>query len=161
MFQRALDRLDAAMIAAGESTSTIGGGVGSSVAGAGAVTGRRSSSRISGSRGGDFGKASHGVGTRTGSAAVVAMAAVAQQSSRLIFDMFYLTDELLYYALKHEGFVGEFALRLANLVYSIVFRHEVSGDSRKGRGRDDVVVQKKHVLSRAMAGADEGLPLVR
>lgn len=51
--------------------------------------------------------------------------AVAQQCSRLIFEMFYITDELLHYALKHEGFVGEFALRLANLVYSVVFRHEV------------------------------------
>ncbi|CAM9969922.1 unnamed protein product, partial [Hapterophycus canaliculatus] len=50
---------------------------------------------------------------------------VAQQCSRLIFEMFYITDELLYYALKHEGFVGEFALRLANLVYSVVFRHKV------------------------------------
>ena len=55
------------------------------------------------------------------------MTAVAQHSSRLIFEMFYITDELLYYALKHEGLVGEFALRLANLVYSVVFRHEVRG----------------------------------
>ncbi|CAN0300211.1 unnamed protein product [Ectocarpus fasciculatus] len=39
--------------------------------------------------------------------------------------MFNITDELLFYALKHEGLVGEFALRLANLVYSVVFRHEV------------------------------------
>ncbi|CAM9717183.1 unnamed protein product [Discosporangium mesarthrocarpum] len=51
--------------------------------------------------------------------------AVAVQSSRLIFEMFYLTDELLYYALKHEGYVGDFALRLANLVYSVIFRHQV------------------------------------
>lgn len=60
-------------------------------------------------------------------------AAVAQHSSRLMFEMFYLTDEILYYALKHEGYVGEFALRLANLVYSVVFRHEVRGQGGGGR----------------------------
>ncbi|CAM9574499.1 unnamed protein product, partial [Phaeothamnion confervicola] len=44
-------------------------------------------------------------------------------SSKGKFQMFYLTDELLYYALKHEGHVGDFALKLANLIYSVVFRH--------------------------------------
>lgn len=60
-----------------------------------------------------------------GARSLAALTAVAQHSSRLIFEMFYITDELLFYALKHEGHVGEFALRLANLVYSVVFRHEV------------------------------------
>lgn len=51
--------------------------------------------------------------------------AVAKQSSRLMFEMFYLTDELVYYALKHEGHVGDVALRLADFMYSFVFSHEV------------------------------------
>jgi hypothetical protein len=43
----------------------------------------------------------------------------------LSFDFFYLTDELVFYALKHEGHVGHFALRLAQLLYLVVFRHPV------------------------------------
>ncbi|KAG5179043.1 hypothetical protein JKP88DRAFT_350052 [Tribonema minus] len=43
----------------------------------------------------------------------------AAQCARLSFEMLYLTDELLYYALKHEGYVGDFALKLANLLYSV------------------------------------------
>lgn len=129
VFHRALDRLDAAMIAAGEPSSTIGG--------ARNATGRSTRGGVggvSGGRGGDGGMPGGGDGALgrfcapgIGGPGSVAMAAqaVAQQSSRLVFEMFYLTDELLYYALKHEGFVGEFALRLANLVYSVVFRHEV------------------------------------
>lgn len=137
VFQRALDSLDAAMIAAGEPRSTI-----KSVASrifTGASTDERSmsqSGRVS-DRGGGGNGGGGGGGWKDlqgrlspGSARrLTALTAVAQHSSRLIFEMFYITDELLYYALKHEGFVGEFALRLANLVYSVVFRHEV----RRGR----------------------------
>lgn len=129
VFHQALDRLDAAMIAAGEPSSTIGGARNA----AGRST-RGGVGGISGGRGGNGGMPGGGDGALgrfcapgIGGPGSVAMAAqaVAQQSSRLVFEMFYLTDELLYYALKHEGFVGEFALRLANLVYSVVFRHEV------------------------------------
>jgi hypothetical protein len=43
----------------------------------------------------------------------------------LSFDLFYITDELVFYALTHEGHVGRFALDLAQLLYSLVFRHPV------------------------------------
>jgi len=131
VFQRALDHLDATMIAAGEPRSTVGGarsrratsrsGGGGDEAGSGGQSSSSSnSSRVLSSTppggGGPSGSSSP--------ASTRALVAVAQQCSRLIFEMFYITDELLHYALKHEGFVGEFALRLANLVYSVVFRHE-------------------------------------
>lgn len=98
LLRQALDRLDAAILA---------------------VRGLRSNSGVTGSPAGSGG----GSG---GLKKVAPSAALAQQSSRLVFEMCCITDELLYYALKNEGFVGEFALRLANLVYSVVFRHEVS-----------------------------------
>lgn len=152
MFQRALEKLDAAMIAAGEPRSTVGGSYASSAA----VAAKRTASPSGG--GGGVGAVSSGGGDGSGrsidnitalsssssfsssatspaaaaaassrsAGATEALLAVAQQCSRLIFEMFYITDELLYYALKHEGFVGEFALRLANLAYSVVFRHEVT-----------------------------------
>lgn len=101
------------MVAAGNTRPSIAGTVGACATGG--VSG------ISGGGGGGVRLGRSG----EGGAARLATAAVAQHTSRLIFEMFYLTDELLYYALKHEGFVGEFALRLANLVYSVVFRHEV------------------------------------
>lgn len=84
-----------------------------------AVRGIRSTSGVTGSPIGSGG----GSG---GLKKMVPSVALAQQSSRLVFEMCYITDDLLYYALKNDGFVGEFALRLANLVYSVVFRHEVS-----------------------------------
>lgn len=130
MFQRALDSLDAAMIAAGEPRSTIKS-VTSRIF-TGASTDERSTSqsgRVSDRGGGGGGgggwKDLQGRLSPGSARRLTALTAVAQHSSRLIFEMFYITDELLYYALKHEGFVGEFALRLANLVYSVVFRHEV------------------------------------
>lgn len=135
MFRRALDHLDAAMIAAGEPRSTVSGSRRNSTNGAitaGPSTGQGSS--IGGRGGGGSGDRRVLSASPTPGAAAAApspaapggpLVAVAQQCSRLIFEMFYITDELLYYALKHEGFVGEFALRLANLVYSVVFRHKV------------------------------------
>lgn len=133
VFQRALDSLDAAMIAAGEPRSTPIRSIASSGF-AGASTDERSMSQSG--RASDRGVGGGGGGggnwrdvpgrlSPGGAGRLTALKAVAQHSSRLIFEMFYITDELLYYALKHEGFVGEFALRLANLVYSVVFRHEV------------------------------------
>lgn len=135
VFHRALDRLDAAMIAAGEPSSAVGGArnsTGRSIRGGGdggVSSGGGDTNR--GVTGGGDGALGRFCAPGVGGPSSVAMAAqaVARQSSRLIFEMFYLTDELLYYALKHEGFVGEFALRLANLVYSVVFRHEVRGRS--------------------------------
>lgn len=137
-FHVALNRLDAAMNAAGESRTTVGGShhqmsVPDVAPGGGRVTSRGEETPVVGGNprgsGWDQGTNSSGeipgVGLGMGPTALMATAAVAQQSSRLIFEMFYLTDELLYYALKHEGYVGEPALRLANLVYSVVFRHEV------------------------------------
>lgn len=122
------------MIAVGEPSSTIGGarnGTGRSTRGGSGVSGGRSGNGgVSGGEDGELGRfCAPGVGG-PGCVAVAAQA-VAQQSSRLVFEMFYLTDELLYYALKHEGYVGEFALRLANLVYSVVFRHEVREGGRR------------------------------
>jgi hypothetical protein len=55
----------------------------------------------------------------------VLLASAAVQCAALAFEMLYLTDELLYYALKHEGFVGDFALKLANLMYSVALKHQV------------------------------------
>ncbi|CAM9517210.1 unnamed protein product, partial [Pylaiella littoralis] len=165
VFQRALEKLDAAMIAAGEPRSTVGGSYASSAA----VAAKRTASPSGG--GGGVGAVSSGGGDGSGrsidnitalsssssfsssatspaaaaaaassrsAGATEALLAVAQQCSRLIFEMFYITDELLYYALKHEGFVGEFALRLANLAYSVVFRHEVfvAFAALPQRGRD-------------------------
>lgn len=135
VFQQALNRLDAAMVAAGEPRSTVGGTRRDSATGA-IVTdsGRPMSGGVAVAGGdGDAGVLGSSNGRMLSSspagaaAASGAMVAVAQQCSRLMFEMFYITDELLHYALKHEGFVGEFALRLANLVYSVVFRHEVRG----------------------------------
>ena len=107
MFQQALDRLDAAVLAAEESISNAGDFEVPVGPGGNGVPGK--------------------VPAAVGSGSATLVAALAQQSSRLIFEMFYITDELLHYALKHEGFVGSFALRLANLLYSVVFRHTVSG----------------------------------
>ncbi|CAM9221770.1 unnamed protein product [Scytosiphon promiscuus] len=134
VFQRALDHLDAAMIAAGEPRSTVSGSRRNSTIAAiaaGPSTGQRlgggASSVGRGGGGGDRRLLSSPAppGAAAAPSAGGPLVTVAQQCSRLIFEMFYITDELLYYALKHEGFVGEFAFRLANLVYSVVFRHEV------------------------------------
>lgn len=123
MFRRALDRLDAAMVAAGDAPSTI-----TATSAGGSNSNAWLAARNRGvSTGG--GSSSSGGGTRfsrsVGSWTSLDTAVVAQRSSRLIFEIFYLTDELLYYALKHEGRVGEFAIRLANLLFSVVFRGEV------------------------------------
>jgi hypothetical protein len=59
----------------------------------------------------------------------VLLASAAVQCAALAFEMLYLTDELLYYALKHEGFVGDFALKLANLMYSVALKHQVCSSS--------------------------------
>lgn len=136
MFKRALDHLDAAMIAAGEPRSSVSGSRRKSINGviaAGPSTGQGSGGGASNTgRGGGGGDRRVRSPSPPPSAAAPwpaapggPLVAVAQQCSRLIFEMFYITDELLHYALKHEGFVGEFALRLANLVYSVVFRHKV------------------------------------
>lgn len=115
-----MDRLDTAMVAAGEpqSVSISGGRISSSGGVGGNGDGSYSySSFAGGSRAADVGAAGGEGGRGT--------VAVAKQSSRLMFEMFYLTDELVYYALKHEGHVGDVALRLADFMYSFVFSHEV------------------------------------
>lgn len=50
---------------------------------------------------------------------------IAARLRSLSFDLFYITDELVFYALTHEGHVGRFALDLAQLLYSLIFRHPV------------------------------------
>lgn len=115
------------MIAAGEPRKKISRNI-ASKSFAGASTDERSTSqsgRVSDRGVGDGCRDVPGRLSPGGARSLAALTAVAQHSSRLIFEMFYITDELLFYALKHEGHVGEFALRLANLVYSVVFRHEV------------------------------------
>lgn len=129
VFQRALGRLDVAMVAAGEPKFAIVSGFNGSVVGGG--IGACSQSLVQSGAGSSLRPSTDAVVGGTGGAIGVGasgISAVARRSSQLMFEMFYLTDELLYYALKHEGFVGEFALRLANLVYSVVFRHEVRED---------------------------------
>ncbi|CAM9261270.1 unnamed protein product, partial [Ectocarpus sp. 6 AP-2014] len=110
VFRRALDHLDAAMIAAGEPRSKICGTRGNSAGGVAATSAAvaRSTSQCSdcGDEGGSCGD---GRALSSSSSADAAgdpgpLVAVAQQCSRLIFEMFNITDELLFYALKHEGF---------------------------------------------------------
>lgn len=127
VFQRALDRLDAAMVADGEPQSALAAVATTPFSFSGGSRGIGANSRFSSQRGGG---SSFPSANPSGCAVTEALPssgtlAVARHSSRLMFEMFYLTDELLYYALKHEGFVGDVALRLANLVYLSVFRHEV------------------------------------
>ncbi|CAN0347038.1 unnamed protein product, partial [Ectocarpus sp. 12 AP-2014] len=118
------------MIAAGEPRSKICGTRSNSAGGVAATSAAAARSTSQCSDCGDEG-GSCGDGRALSSSSADAagdpgpLVAVAQQCSRLIFEMFNITDELLFYALKHEGLVGEFALKLANLVYSVVFRHEV------------------------------------
>lgn len=126
VLRRALDRLDKAMMASGGSFSWPMAP--SSGADGGPMSPRRPGLSRGVSTGGGSGGGGGGGGRVSrcgGNWSPRAIADVAQRSSRLIFQMFYLTDELLYYALKHEGFVGNNALRLANLAYSMVFRPEV------------------------------------
>ena len=151
VFQRALDSLDTAMIAAGEPRSTIRSIASSSFTGATTEERTTSQSGRGGGGGGGGWKDVPGRLSPGGEGRLTALTAVAQHSSRLIFEMFYITDELLYYALKHEGFVGEFALRLANLVYSVVFRHEVSREREYARKRGDA--GRRKILRRVRATA--------
>ncbi|CAM9122973.1 unnamed protein product, partial [Chrysoparadoxa australica] len=56
-------------------------------------------------------------------------------AAQLLFELCYITDELLHYSLMHEGAVGDFALRLANLVFSVAFRHPVFAVFQRSKGQ--------------------------
>lgn len=139
VFRRALDDLDAAMIAAGEPRSKICGARSNSTGGVAATGASAARSTRQGSDCGDEGGSCGDCRALSSSSADAAgdpgpLVAVAQQCSRLIFEMFNITDELLFYALKHEGLVGESFLKLAKLVYTVVFRHEVRRDDERAGG---------------------------
>jgi len=48
---------------------------------------------------------------------------LAQRYARLVLDFFHATDMLVLYAVKRHD--GGFAVGLAHLMYSIVFRHDI------------------------------------
>jgi len=41
----------------------------------------------------------------------------------LFFDYHYVVDELIYFSLIHEGYVGNFAIQLAHLLFKALFQH--------------------------------------
>jgi hypothetical protein len=51
------------------------------------------------------------------------MTDIARNHAFLFFDFYCITDQLVFYAVK--GHIGRFAVRLANLMYSVVYRHQV------------------------------------